>query len=79
MLLYYAFSMQTQQPDIINPIQYNSGNLEIAGLWLVELCPLNPIKRVRQGGRKQIFYGGARLNKKNEIMKILQILEIFTK
>ena len=32
-----------------------------------------------QGGRKQIFYGGARLNKKNEIMKILQILEIFTK
>ena len=47
MLLYYAFSMQTQQPDIINPIQYNSGNLEIAGLWLVELCPLNPIKRVR--------------------------------
>ena len=29
-----------------------------------------------QGGRKQIFYGGARLNKKNEIMKIL---EIFTK
>ena len=47
MLLYYAFSMQTQQPDIINPIQYNSGNLEIAGLWLVELCPLNPIKRFR--------------------------------
>ena len=47
MLLYYAFSMQTQQPDIINPIQYNSGNLEIAGLWLVELCPLNPIKKVR--------------------------------
>ena len=47
MLLYYAFSMQTQQPHIINPIQYNSGNLEIAGLWLVELCPVNPIKRFR--------------------------------
>ena len=45
--LYYAFSMQTQQPHIINPIQYNSGNLEIAGLWLVELCPVNPIKRFR--------------------------------
>ena len=47
MSLYYAFSMQTQQPHIINPIQYNSGNLEIAGLWLVELCPVNPIKRFR--------------------------------
>ena len=47
MSLYYAFSMQTQQPHIINPIQYNSGNLEIAGLWLVELCPINLIKRVR--------------------------------
>ena len=33
-----------------------------------------------QGGQKQICYGGgARLNKKNEMMKLLQILEIFTK
>ena len=34
---------------------------------------------VYQGVRKQIFYGGARLNREKNILKNLLIFEIFTK
>ena len=58
---------------------FHSFNLINEILILLILKKLFVFLQIESFGRKPIFYGGARLNKKNEIMKILQILEIFTK